>query len=357
MIAVTGKLGKHDVTFSYTPTDSSDGKSCIANGGCAFAGSDSALSLAEQMQMPSAWVLPSLAAAVAVGFNLPNFGNAELRIPRETLAAIFLGRIRQWAELAHWNANLAGLDRNISLVVRSDRSPTSRVFSSALSSFSSEWRSKVGPSSLPNWPRYDFRAEGDSGVAIQIKQTPYALGFISHADAVTFRVPAALISNDVGDFVAPKMSGVQSAMDAFAVELDEQGRKGHRMLFQSIVDPKNTSGAYPICMFTYLIFDAGGLGCDVLHDVMYLLYWAWTDPQAAAIATTHNLSPVSAAVRAALLSTLRDLDCEAASSPVSDEAHVPTDRNDTQPKFRERVLEQVADEYSPFVVGAGAALP
>jgi predicted benzoate:H+ symporter BenE len=62
-------------------------------------------------------------------------------------------------------------------------------------------------------------------------------------------------------------------------------------------------------MFTYLIFDAGGLGCDVLHDVMYLLYWAWTDPQAAAIATTHNLSPVSAAVRAALITALWRLRC------------------------------------------------
>ena len=96
---------------------------------------------------------------------------------------------------------------------------------------------------------------------MELKQRPYSLGFISQPGAVKFYVSMALISNDVGSFVAPSTSGVQSAMDAFAAALDEQvveqGRNGHHLFFQSIVDPKNQSGAYPIAMFTYFLFDAG----------------------------------------------------------------------------------------------------
>ena len=303
--------------YTYTPTGSSEGKYCVATGDCHFAGTDSVINAAltpEHMRlMPNAWLLPSLAMAIAIGFNLPSFGDLELRIPREALAEIFLGRIRQWSELAEWNPKLAGVEQNISLVVRSDSSAVSKAFSSALSSFSAEWNGKVGSSSRPNWPRSDWRSGDEDGVAMELKQRPYSLGFISQPGAVKFYVSMALISNDVGSFVAPSTSGVQSAMDAFAVELDERGRNGERLLFQSIVDPKNQPGAYPISMFTYLMFDAGKLDCSKLYDVMFLVYWGWTDPRAAAIAKEKNLIPTSGALRDALIKALANLQCRGGS--------------------------------------------
>ena len=336
------KLGQDNVPsrvhFSYTPTDSSEGEYCVATGDCHFAGTDSVINAAltpEHMRlMPNAWLLPSLAMAIAIGFNLPSFGDLELRIPREALAEIFLGRIRQWSELAEWNPKLAGVEQNISLVVRSDSSAVSKAFSSALSSFSAEWNGKVGSSSRPNWPRFDLHSGDEDGVAMELKQRPYSLGFISQPGAVKFYVSMALISNDVGSFVAPSTSGVQSAMDAFAVELDERGRNGERLLFQSIVDPKNQPGAYPISMFTYLMFDAGKLDCSKLYDVMFLVYWGWTDPRAAAIARAHSLSGISAAVRGALVVGLRNISCNGSN-----------------------LLEEVAYDYEPSIVGTGAAIP
>jgi ABC-type phosphate transport system substrate-binding protein len=112
-------------TYSYQPTDSNTGKNCVVTGDCdfvTFGGTDSPLSTEQQREMPNAWFLPSVAMAVAVGFHLPNVGDLELRIPREALAAIFLGRIRQWSELAEWNPELENVRQNIELVVRADRS-------------------------------------------------------------------------------------------------------------------------------------------------------------------------------------------------------------------------------------------
>jgi hypothetical protein len=105
-------------------------------------------------------------------------------------------------------------------------------------------------------------------------------------------------------------------------------------LFQSIVDPKSQPGAYPISMFTYLMFDAGKLDCSKLYDVMFLVYWGWTDPRAAAIARAHSLSGLSAAVRGALVVGLRNISCNGSN-----------------------LLEEVAYDYEPSIVGTGAAIP
>ena len=203
----------------------------------------------------------------------------------------------------------------------SDRSAVSKTFTSALASFSAEWKVKVGSSLRPNWPDPDkssdddgslIRAEDDDGVAIEILRRPYSLGFISLPTAAKLRVPVALISNHAGTFVAPTTSGVQSAMDAFAAEMG-LGGVNRSLFFQSIVDPKNQSGAYPIAMFTYFLFDAGKLGCSTLFDLVFLIHWVWTDLQAAELASPHNLVPVSATVRDLLINRLANLQCRGSS--------------------------------------------
>jgi hypothetical protein len=45
-------------------------------------------------------------------------------------------------------------------------------------------------------------------------------------------------------------------------------------------------------------------------DVLFLVYWAWTDANAAKMATDQLLSPITSGVRAILLSALAKLKCE-----------------------------------------------
>ena len=302
------------IEFSYDASTSTIGKLQLASAACHFAGSDSALSASQRAEMPNAWFLPVLAGAVAIVFNLPDLVDLELRIPRETLAAIFLGRIRQWSELARWNPKLEGVNESIALVVPSGPSRASEALTGTLSSISSEWKGKVGTSSRPKWPGFAIRTKGDSGVALQLLRLPYSLGFMWQSEVKIFEMPRAAVENNAGVFTAPSTEFVQSAMNAFINDFKALGERGETMLVQSILDPKSqfdtgaASSAYPISVLTYVAFDADRLDCRLIRDMLYFVYWAWTSPTAAKVALAQGLSTVSSDLVDALfplLSTVR----------------------------------------------------
>jgi phosphate transport system substrate-binding protein len=299
------------VKYTYAGTSSSEGKRSFVTGQVHFAGSDSALSAQDKLAAPGAWFVPSLAGGVAVGFNVPGIKSQELRIPREALADVFLGKIWQWSGLAPWNPKLAGVAQNISIVVRSESSGTTSVFTSALSSFSAEWKSTVGSASLPKWPKTALRSEGNSGVAIGIKLTEYSIGYLNVGDALTYTVSYANISNSAGKYVAPTLAAVQAATNTFGPMLEVLAKNGSTNFYVDTVDPKDEPEAYPIATFTYIAFNPARLDCEALTDVLVLLFWAWTDQQAHKLAMDHQLVPISQAVRAACLSALATLECEA----------------------------------------------
>ena len=323
VLAINSKAPSNSVAYSYTGTSSEDGMLCLMNRTCHFASSNSAPNAELQTHAPDLWQLPVLAGAVAIVFNLPDMADLELRITREQLAQVFLGRIRKWSELAHRNPKLEGVNESIALVVRSDVSETSEVLTSALSSFSFEWQGKVGTSKMPIWPGFTTRSQGTKDMAVQILRQPYSLGYIWQANVETFLLARALIENDAGEFVAPSASSVNAAMDA-AVEAFQKMGQSTRMLAQTIVDPKNLTetgarDAYPISALAYLSFDASRLGCRLMHDVLYLIYWAWTEASKSQAATRPGLFPLSSRLVKALLQlckTSPDLSCDGGLHPL-----------------------------------------
>ena len=332
--------------YIYDPTGSSDGKAKLVSGSVDFAGSDSALSASDKSKMPKAWFLPSLAGAVAVGFNAPGVANEELLLTREALADVFLGKISKWSELSPWNPKLANVTRNISIIVRSDGSGTSSAFTSALSSFSAEWKASVGSSSTPKWPKADGRGEGNSGVAVKIMLTEYSMGYISIGDAKTYGVKVAKVENSEGKFVLPSAQAVQAAADAFATNFDGLRKNGSTNFFVDIVNPKGNAEAYPIATNTYVAFDPEKLTCQAQYDVMYFLYWSWTDVQAAEIAAAHELVPVSNTLRGILRSALRSIICNETLSSGGGAS-----------KFKTFLLAHVEYALAPTIIGAGATFP
>jgi phosphate transport system substrate-binding protein len=327
------------VKYTYAGTSSSEGKRSFVTGQVHFAGSDSALSAQDKLAAPGAWFVPSLAGGVAVGFNVPGIKSQELRIPREALADVFLGKIWQWSGLAPWNPKLAGVAQNISIVVRSESSGTTSVFTSALSSFSAEWKSTVGSASLPKWPKTALRSEGNSGVAIGIKLTEYSIGYLNVGDALTYTVSYANISNSAGKYVAPTLAAVQAATNTFGPMLEVLAKNGSTNFYVDTVDPKDEPEAYPIATFTYIAFNPPALECDHLFDVMYLVYWAWTDEQASEVSTAYELAPIPLALRSALLTAFRRIQCKQG-------------RN-----FGKYLLSTVEYRYQPRILGAGATFP
>jgi len=311
MVAVSADTRRATtVKYTYQPTGSGDGKAQIIAGSVHFAGTDSALSAKEKLAIPNAWFVPSLAGGVAVGFNVPGIGSEELNIPRGALADVFLGKIRQWSGLAQWNPKLENVSQDIQFVVRNDSSGTTSVFTSALSSFSAEWKASVGSASLPKWPVAVSKFEGNAGVAIGIRLRPHSIGYLNVADATAFGVLCANISNAEGRFISPTLAAVQAATDALGPKMEALVKNGSTYFYVDAVDPPGIPEAYPISTLTYFVFDVDRLDCEVLSHVLFLIYWAWTDQNAAAIAIEQSLYPIPDGIRSACLSALAKLKCE-----------------------------------------------
>jgi len=225
--------------------------------------------------------------------------------------------------------------------VRSESSGTTSVFTSALSSFSAEWKNQTGSSSLPKWPVAASKREGNTGVAIGIRFTSYSLGYLNVADAQPYGVTYAKIANAEGQYISPTLAAVQAATNAFGPKIAALAKNGSTNFYVDTVDPKGEPEAYPISTFTYIAFNPSALDCTALFDVMYLLYWAWSDQEASEIAFQHHLAPVPVGLRSALRTAFRAIECRGRSAG----------------RFSDFLQSSVEYRYQPVIVGAGATFP
>ena len=260
MIAITTVRSDEYISYSYKAIGSGKGKELLLAGESDFAGSDSKLSSDEEKRCPECWFVPSLASAVAVVFNLPGF-ERPLQIPRSVLADIFSGKISHWAELAQWNTQLTGLQERIRVCVRADKSGTTEVFTSALASFSTDFKRTIGSSSLPDWPSTVMRSDGTSALAHQLLRTEYSIGYMGLADAKKWAVPYAKIENQGGVFTEPTAQAVQEALDASVACASSETR----LFYQNIVDAAGP-GVYLIAGLTYIVFNPEALDCKTLYN-------------------------------------------------------------------------------------------
>lgn len=286
--------------FCYDATSSSDGEARLLDGNADFAVMTRPLSDASMMRMPNAWMLPSLAGAVAIVFNVPGIDSGKLRITREQLADVFLGKITRWSGLANatMNPSLVNVTESITLIVRRESSGVTEVLTSALSSFSDEWRTSIGTSSLPKWPTAPVRPESDGGdgVAVLIRTTNYSLSYASLQDVKTFHLAQATISNKAGMFVLPSADSVIAAANNTAAVFVNQSLAGSSIFFASLVDQDGPK-TYPIATFSYVVFDA--LDCDIAFDLLFFMYWSWHSPIADTTATVQDLVPLPDTIRQA----------------------------------------------------------
>src|SRR5207244_3610540 len=83
---------------------------------------------------------PVIAGAVVLAYNLPDV-RAELRLDGPTVAAIFLGSVRNWSDpkIAAMNPGVALPNLPITTVHRTDGSGTTYVFTSYLTTQSEEF--------------------------------------------------------------------------------------------------------------------------------------------------------------------------------------------------------------------------
>ena len=232
--------------FIYQSVGSGAGIEGLLAGKLDFCGAD-ALPTEKQLKSAAGKILavPTVVGGVAVVYNIPGFLKG-VKLAPETLSDIFSGKITRWDHPAIKKANrwLRLPAHKIIVVHRSDSSGTTGIFSDYLSAVSTTWLRQVGRGLRVAWP-VGIGRQGNSGVAVEVKNTPYAIGYVELVYALVESLPYASIRNKDGKFVEPDLRTIRAAVSVF-------GNISSSSLPVSQVNQPGR-GSYPIVGFSWIL--------------------------------------------------------------------------------------------------------
>ena len=244
--ADASKSGGPSVT--YQATGSGAGRNGFIEGTVDFAASDVPFSDSEKakaQKKPYVYV-PIVTGGVAVIFNLP--GVKSLTLSGPTLGKIFTGQITSWNDkaIASENPGVKLPKLVVRVVVRSDSSGTSNVFSNYLSLVAkSDWK-KGATSTFPVPPVVGIGQKGSDGVGNYVGG-PQGKGSITYAEvsfATERKLSVAKVVNAAGKAVLPDAASVTEAIAEAKVAADNV----------ITVDPlAKGATVYPIAAVAYMI--------------------------------------------------------------------------------------------------------
>jgi len=231
------------VRFNYQSIGSGGGQKQILAQTVDFGASDGPMSDDNLSKAPGKLLhIPTVAGAVVITYNLP--GNPSLKLDGDSIAGIYLGQIKKWNDpkLTALNSGAKLPDQDIVVVLRSDGSGTTFIFTDYVSKVSSEWKQKAGNNTSVNWPT-GIGGKGNEGVSGQVKQTPGAIGYVELIYAIQNKMPYAEVKNSAGQFVKPTIDSVTAALATAEIPDD----------FRFSMTNAPGKDAYPICGATWLL--------------------------------------------------------------------------------------------------------
>ena len=231
-----------DIKVNYQSIGSGGGVKKTIDGTVDFGASDAAMNDAEMAKVKGGVLLiPTAGGAVTVPYNLPGVKN--LKLSREALSGIFMGKITKWSDpkIAVANKGLTLPDIAIKPAVRADGSGTSFIFTNHLSAISPEFKSEIGVSKEPKWPSSFLKGKGNPGVAASVKQTPGGIGYVEYEVALKSGLTSALVQNGSGQYVAPSLKATNVALGDVQFPAD----------FRAF--DANSNQGYPISGLTWLL--------------------------------------------------------------------------------------------------------
>ena len=189
--------------------------------------------------------VPLVMGAVAPIYNLPGVHD-RLRFSGAVLADIFLGKIERWNDpaLIELNAGVPLPDAAIGVVHRIDSSGTTYVWTDYLAKVSPEWKARLGVGKVVSWP-VGIGGNGNQGVAGQVKQNPYTIGYAELSYGIDQVVQYGSVRNAAGEFIAPDPASVTTAAEASLAQIPDDLRF-------SITDAPG-AGSYPISGTTWAV--------------------------------------------------------------------------------------------------------
>lgn len=124
-----------------------------------------------------------------------------------------MGAIKYWdnPQIKRLNPWLTLPHHIIVTIHRADGSGTTFNFTDYLSKISHDWRSHIGANTVVAWPGNGIGAKGNAGVAAQIMQTQYALGYVSFAYALQNHMAITKMKNQYGRVVTASNQSFSAA--------------------------------------------------------------------------------------------------------------------------------------------------
>ncbi|KAI0227599.1 hypothetical protein LSAT2_021919, partial [Lamellibrachia satsuma] len=264
-----------------------------------YAGSDLLLTDKKYEQDTDLQMFPTCAGAVAIIVNLP--GIKSLNLTRELLVGIYNGTYTSWSDpdLKRVNPRVDLPKEHIRVVVRSDTSGTTEIFTRALSAFDARWRETFG------WFSHSLNESGVSsrswnssgrwlsgrtslGVSGIVTAVKYSISYVSLLAIHQLGITRSNITNKAGKLVAPSPVTVLKVVQAGNGTFDKR--------FNSdLVDGKEAQ-SYPIVAYTYLVIRMNTMkSCRSATELYRYIKWMTTSDEAKYICRENGMIPLGKA--------------------------------------------------------------
>jgi phosphate transport system substrate-binding protein len=236
------------INIAYQGTGSGAGRNAYVAGTNDFGASDVAFPAAEidKAKAKPFVYIPVAIGGIAIIYKAGTI--TDLKLSGPTLAGIFSGKIQKWdAEpIAKENPGVSLPSEIIRVIVRSDSSGTSNVFSDYLATVGKGAWTAGATSNFPVPAGNGVAQRGSDGVSNYVagSQGNFSITYAESSFAEERKLPVVKVINASGTPVAPESASIADAMAAAAVNDD-----GTLLLNFQTASPK----AYPISTTAYVI--------------------------------------------------------------------------------------------------------
>ena len=262
---------------NYQSIGSGGGIAQIKAGTVDFGSSDAPLK-PEELAKSGLAQFPSVIGGIVPVVNLEGVAAGAMKLDGETLANIFLGKIKKWNDpaIVALNGGLQLPDAKITIVHRSDGSGTTFNFVNYLSKVSPEWKAKVGEGTSVNWPG-GVGGKGNEGVAAYVKQIKGSIGYVELAYATDNGMAYTSMQNASGAWVQPSAASFAAA----AASADWTSAKD----FSLVITNAPGAAAWPIAATNFILVYKQPKNAKRTRDTLDFFKWALENgrPQADAL--------------------------------------------------------------------------
>jgi phosphate transport system substrate-binding protein len=211
---------------------------------------------------------PEVIGGIVMAVNVEGVKSNELILDGNTVADIYLGKIKKWDDAAITKLIPAVKlpSTAITVVRRSDGSGTTFNFTNYLSKVSADWKKSIGDGSAVEWP-VGIGAKGNDGVAGNVQQTKNSIGYVEYAYAKQNNLTTTKLINAAGKTVEPSMKSFSSA----AAKADWNSVPG----FGVILTNQPGDDSWPITAATFILMYSEPTDTSASRAAIAFFNWAF----------------------------------------------------------------------------------